>query len=152
MGTRHLQTVINKEGEVKLQQYGQWDGYPEGQGIDILKFLRNSNLEKYQSQVDKLKQITDEQKNEINKDENWNKNYPYLSRDCGANIHKMIEDGDVKFVNFMPVDEANKWCEGFFTIDFSKNIFVTEYYGKKASFKLDKLPTDKQYLSKFKNV
>jgi len=32
MGTRHLSMAYNKGGEVKVAQYGQWDGYPEGQG------------------------------------------------------------------------------------------------------------------------
>jgi hypothetical protein len=32
MGTRHRQTVITKEGEQRISQYGQWDGYPSCQG------------------------------------------------------------------------------------------------------------------------
>ena len=39
MGTRHLTCVV-KDGDYKVAQYGQWDGYPSGQGIDILTFLR----------------------------------------------------------------------------------------------------------------
>lgn len=35
MGTRHQQRVINKEGVVKVSQYGQWDGYPEGQDTGL---------------------------------------------------------------------------------------------------------------------
>ena len=38
MGTRHQQMVINQKGEIKLSQYGQWDGYPSGQGKDILTY------------------------------------------------------------------------------------------------------------------
>lgn len=34
MGTRHLIKVKYK-GEIKVSQYGQWDGYPDGQGLDI---------------------------------------------------------------------------------------------------------------------
>lgn len=41
MGTRNLTMVINKKGELKVAQYGQWDGYPEGQGTTILEFARN---------------------------------------------------------------------------------------------------------------
>ena len=40
MGTRHLICVV-KDNEYKLAQYGQWDGYPEGQGVNILRFLRD---------------------------------------------------------------------------------------------------------------
>jgi hypothetical protein len=38
MGTRNLTMVISK-GETKVAQYGQWDGYPSGQGATILNFL-----------------------------------------------------------------------------------------------------------------
>lgn len=38
MGTRSLICVF-KDGEYKVAQYSQWDGYPEGHGIGVLKFL-----------------------------------------------------------------------------------------------------------------
>lgn len=40
MGTRHLIAVM-QDGEYKVAQYGQWDGYPAGQGTRILKFLKH---------------------------------------------------------------------------------------------------------------
>lgn len=40
MGTRHLICVVNKNKYI-LANYGQWDGYQSGQGVDILKFLTN---------------------------------------------------------------------------------------------------------------
>jgi hypothetical protein len=39
MGTRNLTRVIC-DGKTKVAQYGQWDGYPEGQGKTVLNFLR----------------------------------------------------------------------------------------------------------------
>ena len=146
MGTRHLQTVITKEGEKKISRYGQWDGYPSGQGVSILKYLRNGNLAKYQENLSKIPEITESQAKNIEKDEQWAKNYPYLSRDCGSRIHQMIEDGTVKFVSLIDQEEADKWCEGFYTIDFSKNTFTSEYHGRAKTFRLDKLPTEKRYL------
>ena len=41
MGTRNLTLVKDKEGKTKVAQYGQWDGYPEGQGSTILNFIRS---------------------------------------------------------------------------------------------------------------
>ncbi|KAK4099747.1 hypothetical protein N658DRAFT_525199 [Parathielavia hyrcaniae] len=38
MGTRHLICVFWK-GKWVLAQYGQFDGYPEGQGVKVFKFL-----------------------------------------------------------------------------------------------------------------
>lgn len=40
MGTRNL-TAVYLDGQYKVAQYGQWDGYPEGQGITVLTFLRD---------------------------------------------------------------------------------------------------------------
>ena len=41
MGTKHLTMVKNEEGEIKVAQYGQWDGYPSGQGAHILEFCKD---------------------------------------------------------------------------------------------------------------
>jgi len=40
MGTRHL-ICVYWQGGWYLAQYGQWDGYPSGQGADIVEFLSN---------------------------------------------------------------------------------------------------------------
>lgn len=40
MGTRHLIRVIDESGTVKVAQYGQWDGYPDGVGVELLGVLR----------------------------------------------------------------------------------------------------------------
>ena len=149
MGTRHRQAVINKAGELKIQQYGQWDGYPEGQGRGILSYLRNGNLDKYQEELDKVNLITEEQVKSVEDDENWRINYPYMSRDCGSDIHQMVEDGSVKFVAHIDEDEAKKFCEGFYTIDFQKGLFITEYYSRKVELKLDSLPTEDEYVEMF---
>jgi hypothetical protein len=147
MGTRHRQAVISKTGELKIQQYGQWDGYPSGQGIDILKYLRSGNLKKYQKNLNKINLITDDQVKKVEDDPNWTNNYPYMSRDCGSQIHQMIEDGEVPFVSFIEEDEAKKWCEGFYTIDFKNGVFISDYYGIVKAYPLDKLPTDEVYLA-----
>lgn len=146
MGTRHRQAVIAKNGELKIQQYGQWDGYPSGQGTDILQYLREGDLKKYQKNLNKLNQITDAQVEEVESDENWPETYPFLSRDCGSKIHKMVEEGTVPFVVHTPEDECVKWCAGFYTIDFKNGVFISEYGGITKAYSLDNLPTDEEYL------
>lgn len=145
MGTRHSQMVINVEGETKLSQYGQWDGCPSGQGVGILEFLRTANLEKYLEEVNKLRQLTKEEHECIDRQKDWSTNYPYLSRDCGSKIHKMIEDGEVQFVYLQDKKDALSWCEGFYTIDFSKNLFIAKF-DKVKKYRLDKLPSNKKFL------
>ena len=54
MGTRNL-TAVFMDGEYKVAQYGQWDGYPEGQGITCLVFLRDEMDEsKFREQLKKV--------------------------------------------------------------------------------------------------
>lgn len=43
MGTRNLTMVKDENGELKVAQYGQWDGFPEGQGATILRFISDKN-------------------------------------------------------------------------------------------------------------
>ena len=45
MGTRNLTMVIHEKKPV-IAQYGQWDGYPAGQGTTVLEFLKNYDIEK----------------------------------------------------------------------------------------------------------
>lgn len=151
MGTRHLQVAINKNGVTKISQYGQWDGYPDGQGKYILNYLRNGNLEKYQEELDNIHPISEQQIEMVDSNENWKKEYPYLSRDCGSDIHQMIEDGKVKFVHFTNIEEANKWCQGFYIIDFQKGVFTSEFGGHQSVFYLNNLPTIEEYLNEMTN-
>lgn len=90
MGTRNLTMVIDKEGDLKVAQYGQWDGYPEGQGATILNFCRNTiNLEKLEAELpncrfynrcDDIKQYIEEYKK---KAPNWsNEPDKRTEKDC----------------------------------------------------------------------
>lgn len=40
MGTRHL-ILVYYNGAYHIAQYGQWDGYPSGQGLTVLRFCRD---------------------------------------------------------------------------------------------------------------
>jgi CRISPR/Cas system CSM-associated protein Csm5 (group 7 of RAMP superfamily) len=146
MGTRGHQKVINKRGELKISHYNQWDSYPSGLGVEILDYLKQGNLDRYQKELDKIRQITDEEAKVVYADSERKVNYPYLSRDCGSKIHQMIEDGEVKFVQFIDDEEAKHWCEGFYTIDFQQNKFIAEFNGITREYSLDDLPTDEQFL------
>lgn len=58
MGTRNL-TLIQVDGETKVAQYGQWDGYPSGRGVAILEVLRNADLQKLKDRVRALRATPD---------------------------------------------------------------------------------------------
>ena len=42
MGTRNI-TRVKSDGQLKVCQYCQWDGYPTGAGADIIRFIRDSD-------------------------------------------------------------------------------------------------------------
>lgn len=150
MGTRHRQVVINSIGETKIDQYGQWDGYPSGQGIEILEFLRTCDFEKYEQNLNKIRKATQEDIDLVNESDNWKIDYPYLHRDCGSDIHKMIQDGVVKFVQFLG-DENSKWCEGFYYLNLKDRTFQVDYYDSSVTFSLDNLPTNEDFLKEFES-
>lgn len=108
MGTRHL-VIVKVDKKVKVAQYGQWDGYLDGQGRDIADFLQKDyNPEKLKDNVKKLKWATKKHIENCWQDAGAEKNaefvnmvvskkfdtmYPHLSRDCGAQILNLIQDG-----------------------------------------------------------
>lgn len=111
MGTRNL-TMVVLDGEIKISQYCQWDGYPTGQGITIAEFLQNTlNLPKFKKRVRELKELSDKEVGrrweECGADssglvsfdiaDKFKLRYPYLSRDCGAKILELIQDGIYKY-------------------------------------------------------
>src|SRR6187402_2729672 len=60
MGTRHLICIVlNKE--VRLAQYGQWDGYLSGQGKESVSFLLKCDLKTLKESVAKTKMLTEEE-------------------------------------------------------------------------------------------
>ena len=64
MGTRHL-TVVVVDGIHRVAQYGQWDGYPDGQGVTVAAFLHdvltNNRLSEFEDKVRATQWVTDEQ-------------------------------------------------------------------------------------------
>lgn len=61
MGTRNLTCVV-KDGEYKTAKYCQWDGYPEGQGNSIVRFLVNHYVpEVFLAHLNQAVQLTSEE-------------------------------------------------------------------------------------------
>lgn len=140
MGTRHLICVVSN-GEYKVAQYGQWDGYPSGQGSSILRFLQSDQLAAFKENLPKCSWISEDDIAKywsefgVNIRENgsvsyeiYNKfsaKYPQLSRDTGADVLKVIAsapDG-VKLRNDYDFSRDSLFCEWAYVIDFDKNTF-----------------------------
>jgi hypothetical protein len=148
MGTRNLTMVIS-EGKTKVAQYGQWDGYPEGQGKTILSFLHKVNLNEFRKRLKSVSFFTKKDLKEIEKkDEKTNgkesaklyKEKPWISRDLGGEILNAIMYGKYKGTddnfekkNFKVVVDKlidqtsfaadSLFCEWLWLIDLDKNTF-----------------------------
>lgn len=137
MGTRNT-TLVQRNHEYKVGQYCQWDGYPGGQGLTILKALREINIADFGAKVDKLKSLTSEEVQAKWKkcgadDSGWvnmavsdkfKKKWPHLSRDCGGDIIGLIASGKVKEVYVetdFPADSL--FCEWAYVIDLDAGVF-----------------------------
>lgn len=120
MGTRNS-TLVKLDGEIKVAQYGQWDGYPTGQGQTIQDFLKTVDLLKFKGQVKQLREMTDEEIKTVEADPNWTQNYPYLSRDAGAGVLQMIHDGEVLFLVLdKDFKDDTLFCEYWYELDLDK--------------------------------
>lgn len=137
MGTRHL-IAVQIDGKYPVAQYGQWDGYPDGQGLKVLTFLRDEMREDtFQRKVRALHVIDDTWKlaqfpgatslEEVRGEPvaEYFRKYPQLSRDAGSKVLAMIQSGD----DGMPIETEitfageSLMCEWAYVIDFDKRTF-----------------------------
>ena len=151
MGTRNLTMVIH-DGETKIAQYGQWDGYPSGQGCTVLAFLHRLQYptvnKRFMAKLKRLRFIDDEKQKEIdtwlktigvtngwmNMDQSdlYHKQYPLLTRDNGAQILKLVYDqkgrGPIWIhdsSDFVTDGLFNEWT---YVIDFDRQVLEV-YHG-----------------------
>lgn len=157
MGTRHLICVV-KEGEYKVAQYGQWDGYPSGQGVEILDFLNKMDRKTFLSSLASTFQPTDEQIatwwKEVGHDistsdgfvsmetsQKYKVKHPSLSRDAGADIFKIINDSSepIPVNHYLKFAAESLFCEWAYVVDFDKNTFeVYEGFNKEPLAKSER--------------
>lgn len=160
MGTRNLTMVISN-GKTKVAQYGQWDGYPSGQGETILNFFKKASIKDFKYKVDThAKWITQNKIEQLYKDaghdgkSEWigmdisNKfkaANPQLDRDMAAEVLEYLYNAtktvllkdDSEFIN------DGLFCEWAYVIDLDKKT-LTVKGDKEKTYSLDKLPTVKK--------
>lgn len=141
MGTRNLTMVISN-GETKVAQYGQWDGYPEGQGAIALDFLVNTDLNQFKEKLKSVRFMNTTKQKEIDKwlksvgskdgwmtgeqAELYHQKYPLLTRDNGATILEKIMECEEETIWVQDNSEFaadSLFCEWAYVIDLDKNVF-----------------------------
>lgn len=139
MGTRNL-TAVYLDGQYKVAQYGQWDGYPEGQGITALTFLRDKmDLELFKEALRNSSYIPSEELTALWKqygaDENgWitmedsdrmMEDHPEFSRNTGAGILEMVQNHSegMKLQDSINFAADGLFCEWAWVIDLDAGTF-----------------------------
>lgn len=139
MGTRNL-TMVYSNGDYKVAQYGQWDGYPEGTGLTVLHFLRDKmNEQMFTRAVNNCSEIrkadldrywkeagaTDSDWVTMEASERFKKSHPELSRDTGAEVLELIqghpEGMELKYDLDFAADSL--FCEWAWLVDLDKRTF-----------------------------
>lgn len=125
MGTRHL-IAVYQGGTHKIGQYGQWDGYPSGQGKDVLTFLHDENkvhmLKEYR--LKNCRFLTPKEIEKINLEKNPIESRPQLSRNMGADILNLAATVDrLALVDSLEFAADSLFCEWAYVIDFDQNVF-----------------------------
>jgi hypothetical protein len=160
MGTRHLIMVMH-EGEYKVAQYGQFDGYPSCRGVAVLDVLRGTTpdqlrermayvepltllgMYKLQQQQDKyIERKTKEYQKAAEPNPRdkaateWFAKHPELSRGYCEEILTKILDNKANLHLPIKLDiefaADSLFCEWAYVIDLDKNkLEVYEGYNKK---------------------
>lgn len=135
MGTRNLVCVL-VDGEIRVAQYGQWDGYPSGQGTTVLNFVQSivedNDVNAFADRVRNLKTLSHDEVDKIWRDIGADENrsismevsnaaartHPELSRDTGGRILELINNGDVENV-FLSTEFAHDslFCEYAYVVN-----------------------------------
>lgn len=135
MGTRHLTCVV-KDGEFKVAQYGQWDGYPEGQGSTILEFLATMDREKFEAALDNCRFITNEEIGkkweevgvagkfaDLDQSKAFEEKYPQLHRDIGADVLALIQESSgLELGDDHEFAADSLFCEFAYVLDMDNNV------------------------------
>jgi hypothetical protein len=137
MGTRHS-TLVQCDREYRVAQYGQWDGYPEGQGATILEALRGLDVIDFRQKVRGLRTVTQEDLDRrwraagsdgsgmvsFEVAERFEETNFHLDRDCGGKIIGLIASGEVTEVALAPEFPGDSlFCEWAYVVDLDRNTF-----------------------------
>lgn len=122
MGTRNL-TMVVKDNEFKIAQYGQWDGDPSEQGKTVLEFLKKADIPEFIKKLDDLSFINISQMSESEIDvlnESADITHPHLSRDHGAKILELVDQGANELLDQHSF-AGHGSCVWAYLIDFDNN-------------------------------
>lgn len=140
MGTRNLVSVY-VDGVPVVAQYGQWDGYPGGQGRVVLDFCRKylktpEGREAFKTKLRQCRWLREGEAAEflqkigvgegafmsMAQAGQYDDQFPYQSRDIGAKILGMVRDapGEVVLQNSTSFAGESLFCEYAYVVDITE--------------------------------
>lgn len=148
MGTRHLVCVFSA-GDFRVAQYGQWDGYPTGQGRNIANILTTpgnlqalreklANVSFYDQTELQLLFNAFEKKQNTPGARSFEEAFPTIDRDLGSEILSLVIDSTspIKLQDERDFACDSLYCEWAYVVDLDcDSLFV--YRGFNHSKLLD---------------
>lgn len=147
MGTRNL-TCIVKDSEYKIAKYGQWDGYLNGVGLDLMNVMqtviKEGKLEDLTQKIDLVREVTPDELKAcvlscggredgdfgltltMDASETYKENFPSLHRDTSGDdlIRLILEAEEILLVNKdLEFAADSLFCEWCYVIDLDKKMF-----------------------------
>lgn len=146
MGTRNLTNVIY-EGETIVSQYGQWDGYPEGQGTTMFYTLQeDGTVEKFINNIPKIYYPSETDIEAllapfmdgsmpgfmtVDSGDKLEKAFPTLSRNTCAEIFRVIANWDsspkIPITKAEDFEEDTLYCEGVYVVNLDNKTFTSKF-------------------------
>jgi len=162
MGTRNL-TIVKHNGETKVAQYGQWDGYPEGQGATAYRFITGEgNLDRLEGNLSNCRWATDADFDRIHTElgldesgfmsmeqsQQFEALAPTLHRNLGAEVlaHIADTDGEVILKDETAFLADTLFCEWAYALDLDNRTLTVYADGEeRARFSLDAMPSEDDF-------
>lgn len=158
MGTRNLTKVI-KDGKVVVAQYGQWDGYPSGQGTTAFYAVNNPDtMAGLEANLNLIYYPSDSEREAIVKPfldgslpgymtfdsgKSFGEAYPSLTRDTGADILNFIANATepVPLVLDIEFENDDVFCEGVFEVNLDNQTYRSWCNGDEVVMTFDEVRT-----------
>lgn len=134
MDTRNL-TAVKLDGEYRIAQYCQWDGYPAGQGDTVLDFLRTWDRPRFEANLRQCSWISKEEMQQLWVDcgsdgdsatfevsDRFKEKHPELHRDTGARVLALVQEKPLKLDNQIGFAADSLFCEWAYVIDLDENV------------------------------
>lgn len=168
MGTRNLTKVI-KNNKVVVAQYGQWDGYPSGQGATVFFTIQKAGqIESLDNNLYLTYEPSDDERMKmaepfldgsmpgmmtIESGKLFSEKYPSLTRDTGADILNVIAEATERVPLYLDIDfeDDELFCEGVYTVNLDNKTFTSKFNGQtvRMSFSEVRTGTIGDYLIRF---